>query len=64
MAGGAILWAWSIVDAVKISKVKNMYIHEYMKMYGANLIIKPSISYAALNNSMTPVAGLSIYLNF
>lgn len=64
MAGGLVLWAWSIVDAVKISKVKNMYIHEYMKMYGANFIIKPTVSYAALNNSMTPVAGLSISLNF
>ena len=64
MTGGVILWAWSIVDAVKISKVKNMYIHEYMKMYGANLTVKPSLSYAALNNSMIPVADLSISLNF
>lgn len=64
MAGGVALWIWSIVDAVNISKVKNMYIHDYMKMYGANLTVLPAVSYAKLNNSMVPVAGLSISLNF
>lgn len=64
MAGGVALWIWSIVDAVNISKVKNMYIHDYMKMYGANLMVLPSVSYAKLNNSMVSVAGLTLSLNF
>lgn len=64
MAGGVAIWIWSIVDAVKISKVKNMYIHDYMKMYGANLTVLPSFSYAKLNNSIVPVAGLSLSLSF
>ncbi len=64
MAGGVALWIWSIVDAVNISKVKNMYIHDYMKMYGANITIMPSFSCVKMNDSTIPTAGFNTFFKF
>jgi len=64
IAGSLATWVWSIVDAVKVSKIKNMYIHDYLKMYGADLKVYPSVSCYAKPDGTIPVAGLTFALNF
>ena len=58
---------WSITDAVKIAKIKNMYNQDIrgqrtaMMEYG----ISPSLTFAPdINCGLTPVAGLSLNLSF
>ncbi len=55
---------WSIVDAVRIAKVKNMYHNDLRKLsYGVKFT--PYVDYAYLgNNYPQPVAGLSLRLSF
>lgn len=64
LAGGFVVWLWSIIDAVKISKIKNMYIHDYMKMYGMELNLTPSVSFVSMGESSFSTAGLTLSLNF
>lgn len=64
LSGGFVVWLWSIIDAVKISKIKNMYIHDYMKMYGMELNLTPSVSFVSMGESSFSTAGLTLSLNF
>lgn len=57
---------WSICDAVRIAKVKNMY---YQDLRGTrasiDLKIEPYFAYTpAASNTLQPAAGLSLSLNF
>ena len=63
-AGGLAVWVWSIVDAVQVSKIKNMYVHDYMKMYGMDLKLYPSVSCTYKSGGAVPTAGLTLALNF
>ena len=60
---------WSICDAVKIAKIKNMY-YQDMKTMRTNmsLSLEPFVSYAPQSSSSgiacVPTAGLSLKLNF
>ncbi len=63
-AGGLAIWIWSIFDAVKVSKIKNMYIHDYMKMYGADFKLYPSVSCLTTTGKTIPTAGLTLALTF
>ncbi|MBO7101599.1 MAG: hypothetical protein J6V98_06205 [Bacteroidales bacterium] len=58
---------WSITDAVKIAKIKNMYNQDMRGQRTALLEygISPSLTFAPdINNSLTPVTGISVTLSF
>lgn len=55
---------WSIVDAVRIAKVKNMYEQDMKKGYAVKVDLYPSINYIQMGNSLQPAAGFTFALNF
>lgn len=63
--GGAVVNIWSIVDAVKVAKVNNMY---FQDKHGnsVNLNVSPYVDYAdySLSGKNSPVGGLSLTLRF
>lgn len=69
LASGAAALAldiWSIFDAVKVAKVKNMYNQDLRKLYSSNVDIKlsPSLAYVPTGNGITPSAGFSLRVTF
>ena len=63
LASAAVLWIWSIADAPRVAKVKNLASRDKRKASG-NLSIQPYLnfqSYAANNKTML---GLSVNINF
>ena len=55
---------WSIVDAVKIAKVKNMYQQDLKKLYAVDVDLFPSVNYAHTANGLTPTVGMTLALKF
>lgn len=56
---------WSIVDAVKVAKVKNMYDQDLKKKYfQPEVSMHPSVSYMNTANGPIPTAGMSLALRF
>ncbi len=54
---------WSIVDAVKVAKVKNMYSRDLYN-HTSSLNLYPSVDYVPSSNGMQTTAGLSLALTF
>lgn len=68
-AGMLIVDIWSIVDAVKVAKIKNMYFQDLRHLQaGVGMSVSPYLTFApeASGSSLglTPVAGLSFNLSF
>lgn len=55
---------WSIVDAVRIAKIKNMYEQDLKKLYSMSFNLYPSINYIHTANGLQPTAGFTFALNF
>lgn len=58
---------WSVFDAVKIAKVKNMYYQDLRSLRtGVDFKVEPYLTCTptGLTNSLQPAAGLSLRLNF
>lgn len=54
----------AIVDAVKVAKVKNMYVQDMRSAYSFDLNLRPSIDYIPSVSGMQPTVGLTLALNF
>lgn len=62
---GAIgLDIWSIVDAVRIAKVKNMYEQDLRRTYSFDLDLHPSVNYIQMGNTIQPTVGFTLALQF
>ena len=57
---------WNIADAVKIAKIKNMYLQDTRGMHSSlNLQVSPYIAYTpSSSNGIQPATGLSLRLSF
>jgi hypothetical protein len=55
---------WSIVDAVRIAKVKNMYEQDLRKLYTLDVDLYPSVNYVQLGNKIQPTAGFTLAMKF
>lgn len=58
---------WSIFDAVKVAKVKNMYNQDLRKLFTDNNIdvtLSPSLAYVPMSNGLTPAAGVALRVSF
>lgn len=55
---------WSIVDAVRIARVKNMYTRDLMNQYSIDVDLFPSVNYVQIGNKVQPTAGLTLALRF
>ncbi len=63
-AGAVGLNIWSIIDAVRIAKVKNMYEQDLRYHYSYSLNLYPSFQYVQLGNTMQPTVGFTLALQF
>jgi hypothetical protein len=55
---------WSIVDAVRIAKVKNMYEQDLRRTYSFNLDLHPSVNFVQMGNTVHPTVGFTLALQF
>lgn len=62
LASWVSLWTSSIVDAVRVAKVRNMYFDDYYKNYSID--VYPSVNYVRMPADSYPVAGLTLALKF
>lgn len=63
-ASMATLDIWSIVDAVRVAKVKNMYENDLVKKYTFDVDLYPSVNYIKTASGIQPTAGLTFALKF
>lgn len=63
-AGMLAIDIWSIVDAVRIAKVKNMYEQDLRRLYSYDMQLFPSVNYIPNGNTPQPVAGVTLALRF
>ena len=54
----------SIVDAVHIAKVKNMYEQDLRRQYSFDMKLSPSVNYVPSGNTLQPVVGMTLALRF
>lgn len=62
--GVAALDIISIVDGVRVAKVKNMYEQDLRKAYSFDMSVCPSFDLAMVGNSCQPTAGLKLSVRF
>ena len=62
VAGAIALDVFSIVDAVKVAKVKNMY-KEDMRNYSYHVSLSPYYDVVRMNSGAAPVAGLTLRID-
>ena len=55
---------WSIVDATRVAKVKNMYERDLMRTYSINVDLHPSVNYIKTSTGIQPTAGLTLAMRF
>ena len=58
------VYIWSIVDAVNVAKVNNMYIQGLRRSSSVNLEVSPYISHISVNNKIDTPVGLSLRVSF
>lgn len=64
-AGGMLgIGIWSIVDAVRVAKVNNLYIRDYRKKTSFNIELSPYISQVNINNQIVSPIGMSMKVKF
>lgn len=64
-AGGMLgIGIWSIVDAVRVAKVNNLYIRDYRKKTSFNIELSPYISQVNINNQIVSPIGMSMRVKF
>ena len=56
----------SIVDGVRVAKVKNMYMEDLRKSgyYGLDVDLYPSVNYVHTASGIQPTAGMTLALRF
>lgn len=54
----------SIVDAVRVAKVKNMYTQDLRSNYSFDLKLHPSVDVMQVGNTLQPTVGMTLALNF
>lgn len=63
-AGALAIDIWSIIDAIHIAKVKNMYEQDLRRLYSLDTKLSPSINYIQNGNSLQPIAGMKLTFTF
>ena len=66
LAGVLAIDICSIVDGVRVAKVKNMYMEDLRKSgyYGLDVDLYPSVNYVRTTSGVQPTAGMTLALRF
>lgn len=62
--GMVALDIWSIIDAVQVAKVKNMYTQDLRHNYSFDLKLHPSVNMVSVGSKIQPTVGMTLALNF
>lgn len=62
LAAGLSVRIWSVVDATRVAKVKNMYERDLMRTYSFD--VYPSVNYIKTTNGLQPTAGITLAMRF
>ena len=54
----------AIVNAVKVAKVKNMYVNDLRQTYACDVRLGPSVEYVPSGSGLRPVMGMALTFNF
>ena len=63
-AAGFALDIWSIVDAVNVAKVKNMYNQDLLSKHAMQMQVRPSVDLVRTANGFQPAPGLTFAMQF
>lgn len=63
-AGIIALDIFSIIDGVRVAKVKNMYEQDLKNAYTFDMKVTPSFDYALIGNTYQPTAGIKLAVKF
>ncbi len=63
-AGALAINVISIVDAVRIAKVKNMYLRDLNNSYSLDIDLYPSVNCVKVGNNIQPTIGLRLAMKF
>lgn len=55
---------WSIIDAVQVAKIKNMYERDLMRTYSLEVDLYPSLDCVKTASGLQPTAGLTLAMRF
>ena len=58
------VYIWSIVDAVEVAKVNNMYIRDLRKTSSLKLEVAPYVTQISINNQLTTPVGMTMRVTF
>ncbi|MBP3563008.1 MAG: hypothetical protein J6J54_01125 [Bacteroidales bacterium] len=64
LAGVATAGIWSIVDATRVAKVKNMYERDLLRSYAVDVDLYPSVNIARTGSGYQPTAGMTLAVKF
>ena len=64
LSGMTAVSIWSIVDAVHVAKVNNMYIRDLRKTSSLQLEISPYVTQFSVDNKITTPVGLTMRVKF
>ncbi len=64
LGGMVVIEIWSIVDAIHVAKVNNMYIRDLRRTSSVNFEISPYVEHLSINNQTTTPVGMTMRLKF
>jgi len=64
LGGMAIVSIWSIIDAVHVAKVNNMYIRDLRRTSAIKVEMSPYIEQLSINNQVTTPVGMTMRVKF
>jgi len=64
LGGMAVVSIWSIVDAVHVAKVNNMYIRSLRRTSSLKVEMSPYITQLSINNQVTTPVGMTMRVKF
>jgi len=62
--GMVFVGIWSIVDAIKVAKVNNMYFRSLRQTSSIKLNLSPYVDHISINNQVTTPVGMTMRVTF
>jgi len=64
LGGMVFVGIWSIVDAIKVAKVNNMYFRSLRQTSSIKLNLSPYVDHISINNQVTTPVGMTMRVTF
>ena len=64
LGGAAVVSIWSIIDAVNVAKVNNMYLRTLRNTSNIKVEMSPYVEHLSINNQVVTPLGMTMRLKF